>query len=124
MRMHTSVRRQYTRHDVDLHVQIWIADSHQEQVSPIAGAMIPGRMTNVSVGGAHVIVPTFLPRATRIELEIPPGGRFPAGRTQAVVMKLEMVDREPRYGLGLRFEDDDSPLIRALHEMDTTEATS
>lgn len=121
MTIHTNPRRQYTRHEVDLRVQLWIAESHLGQVSPISGAMIPGRMTNVSVGGTHVVVPTFLPRATRVELEMPAGGSLPPGRTKAVVMKVQMVDREPRYGLGLKFEDDDSPLIRTLHEMDAGE---
>jgi hypothetical protein len=121
MRMHTSHRRQYERREIDLRVSIWIAESHQEQVSPIAGMMIPGRMTNVSAGGAHVIVSTFLPRATRIELEIPAGGNLPAGRTRACVMKVQMADREPHYGLGLKFEEIDNPLIQALQELEPSE---
>lgn len=123
MRMHTSHRRQYERREIDLRVQLWIADSHQGQVAPIIGMMIPGRMTNVSVGGAHVIVSTFLPRATRVELEIPAGGQYPAGRTSACVMKVHMSDREPHYGLGLKFEEADGPLIQALHEIEASEET-
>ena len=124
MRMHTSHRRQYERREINLRVLLWITESHQAQVSPIAGMMIPARMTNVSMGGAHVVVSTYLPRATQIELEVPAGGQFPAGRLRACVMKVEMTDREPHYGLGLKFEEEDHPLIQAFRELDAVEEKS
>jgi len=34
-----------------------------------------------------------------------------------------MVDREPRYGLGLRFEDTDCELVRALRIAEEQEAS-
>ena len=112
--MHTTHRRQYERHTIDVRVQLAIRENHQEQVAPVGGLTIPGRMTNVSGGGAHVVVPTYLPRATEVDLEIPVGSKLPAGRVWARVMKVQMVDREPRYGLGLRFEDTGCELVRAL----------
>jgi len=112
--MHTKHRRQYERHTIDVRVQLVIRENHQVQVAPVGGLTIPGRMTNVSGGGAHVVVPTYLPRATEVDLEIPVGSKLPAGRVWARVMKVQMVDREPRYGLGLRFEDTDCELVRAL----------
>lgn len=120
--MHTTHRRQYERRTIDVRVQLVICEAYQEQVSPIAGASIPGRMTNVSGGGAHVVVPTYLPRATEVDLEIPVGSKLPAGRARARVMKIQMVDREPRYGLGLRFEDSDCELVRALQIVEEQEA--
>ena len=57
-------------------------------------------MTNISAGGALIVVPTYLPRGTQIELEIPTGTPVPAGRVTARVTKVQMVDREPRYGVG------------------------
>jgi hypothetical protein len=112
--MHTRHRRQYERHTIDVRVQLVIRENHQEQIAPVGGLTIPGRMTNVSGGGAHVVVPTYLPRATEVDLEIPVGSKLPAGRVWARVMKVQMVDREPRYGLGLRFEDTSCELVRAL----------
>jgi hypothetical protein len=79
-------------------------------------------MTNASGGGAYVVVPTYLPRNTEVELEIPVGSKLPAGRARARVMKIEMADREPRYGLGLRFEDTDCELAQALRAAEETEA--
>jgi hypothetical protein len=114
MRTHTKHRRQYERRTVDVRVQLVIRERHQDQVAPVGGLTIPGRMTNISGGGAHVVVPTFLPRATEVDLEIPIGMKLPAGRAWARVMKVRMVDREPRYGLGLRFEDTGCELVRAL----------
>ncbi len=80
----------------------------------MSGTTISGRMTNVSGGGAYVVVPTYLPRATEVEIEMPRGTELPAGQVHARVMIIQMVDREPRYGVGLRFEDDDSETVRAL----------
>jgi hypothetical protein len=121
--MHTTHRRQYERHAIDVPVQLMICESCQEQVVPVNGWAVPGRMTNVSGGGAYVVVPTYLPRATEIELEIPVGTKLPAGRARARVMKAEMVDREPRYGLGLRFEDTGCDLVRALLAAEEKEAS-
>jgi len=120
--MHTTHRRQYERHTIDVRVQLLIRESHQEQVAPVGGLTIPGRMTNVSGGGAHVVVPTYLPRATEVDLEIPVGSKLPAGRVRARVMKVHMVDREPRYGLGLRFEDTGCELVHALQAAEEQEA--
>jgi hypothetical protein len=114
MTMHTTHRRQYERYTIDVRVQLGIRENHQEQVAPVGGTIIPGRMTNVSGGGARVVVPTYLPRGTEVDLELPAGTTLPAGRVWARVMKVQMVDREPRYGLGLRFEDASCDLVRTL----------
>jgi hypothetical protein len=113
MTSHTAHRRQYQRLSTDLPVQVIIADSHGAQVAPIGGPSIPGQMTNISGGGAHVVVPIYLPRATEVELEVPVGSRLPAGRVRARVMLVRMIDREPRYGVGLRFEETDGDVVRA-----------
>ncbi|MBU0616746.1 MAG: PilZ domain-containing protein [Planctomycetes bacterium] len=116
--MHATHRRQYERRRIDVRVQLVIRENHQEQVAPVGGLTIPGRMTNVSGGGARVVVPTYLPRATEVDLEIPVGSELPAGRVWARVMKVQMVDREPRYGLGLYFEDTSCDLVRALRAVE------
>ncbi len=88
----------------------------------MSGTTFPACLTNISGGGAHVVVATFVPRTTLVELEIPPGNELPAGRARARVMKVQMVDREPRYGVGLRFEDDESEVVRALQAAEVEEA--
>lgn len=123
MRRHTAHRRQYERHAIDVRVQLVICESYREQVAPVTGPSVPGRMTNISGGGAHVIVPTYLPRGTEVDLEIPVGSKLPAGRARARMMTIQMVDREPRYGLGLRFEDTDCELVRALRIAEEQEAS-
>lgn len=84
----------------------------------MGGPALSGRMQNISAGGALVVVSTYLPRATQVELEIPAGTPVPAGRVTARVTKVQMVDREPRYGLGLRFEDNECELVQALRAWD------
>jgi hypothetical protein len=122
MAQHIAHRRQYERHTIDLRVELVVSEPHASQVSPVGGASIQGRMKNISGGGALVVVPTYLPRATQVELEIPPGSAVPAGRLAACVTKVQMVDREPRYGLGLRFEDTECDLVRALQAWGGEEA--
>jgi hypothetical protein len=107
-------QRQYQRRSIDVRVQLIICDRYREQVAPINGTSVPGWMTNISGGGAHVVVPTYLPRSTEVELEIPVGTKLPAGRVRSRIMKVEMVTREPHYGLGLRFEDTECEAVRAL----------
>jgi hypothetical protein len=121
MKTHTTHRRQYERHSIDVRVQLVICDSYQAQVSPVGGLSIPGRMKNISGGGAFVVVPTYLPRSTQVELEIPIGATLPAGRVRSRVMKVRMVDREPRYGLGLRFEDTECEIVRSVRAAETEE---
>lgn len=110
----TTLRRQYQRRNVDLRVQLVIHDGFLTQVTPVSGRAIPGRMTDISGGGAYVVAPTFLPRAVQLDLEIPATASLPGGAVRARVMKVQMVDREPRYGVGLRFEDPDCPVVQAL----------
>jgi hypothetical protein len=111
-------RRQYERHAIDVRVQLVISDGHLTQVSPMAGPALTARMKNISAGGALIVVPTYLPRGTQIELEIPTGSAVPAGRVTARVTKVQMVDREPHYGVGLRFEDAKCALVQALRAWD------
>lgn len=110
--------RQYERHAIDVRVQLVIADGHLAQVSPMAGATLSAHMKNISAGGALIVVPTYLPRGTELELEVPAGSAVPAGRATARVTKVQMVDREPRYGVGLRFEDAECSLVQALRVWD------
>jgi len=114
MKAHTAHRRQYERRTIDVRVQLVIDEAYLAQVSPVSGESIPGRMTNISGGGAYVIVPTYVPRSVQVELEIPVGAKLPAGRVRSRVMKVRMVDREPRFGLGLRFEDTEGDIVRAV----------
>jgi hypothetical protein len=114
MPRHIDHRRQYERRSVDVQVQLVIADAHLDQVTPTGGPALPGRMRNISAGGALVVVSTYLPRSTQLELEIPAATPVPAGRALVRVMSIQMVDREPHYTLGLRFEDSESELVGAL----------
>ena len=61
-----------------------------------------------------MVVPTYLPRATEVDLEIPVGPKLPAGRVRWRIMKVEMANPEPHYGLGRRFEDTECEVVRAL----------
>jgi hypothetical protein len=121
MTQHIAHRRQYERHNIDVRVELLISEEHSSQVSPLGGRAIQGHMKNVSAGGALIVVPTYLPRATQVQLEIPPGSSVPAGRVTARVAKVQMVDREPHYSLGLRFEDAECELVRALRVWDGQE---
>jgi len=106
--------RQRVRRSVDLRVQLTICEDSLAQVSPVAGRSLPARLTDVSAGGAGVVAPTYLPRAGYVMVEIPTTGNIPAGTARARVMSVDMLDREPHYHLGLRFEDHDNGLIRRL----------
>ena len=122
MASHITHRRQYKRRSSDVRVQLVISEDCRTQVSPLNGPSISGRMKDVSGDGAYVVVSTYLPRAVRVELEIPPGTEVPAGCVLARVMKVRMVDREPRYGVGLQFEDADSEIVQALRSAEEGEA--
>ena len=121
MTLHTAHRRQYDRRPTDVRVQLVICQSYLAQVAPVSGPSVPGRLTNISGGGAHVVVPTYLPRSTQVELEIPASPGLPAGSVRARVMSIRMVDREPHYGVGLRFEDPECEAVRALRAAEEQE---
>ncbi len=106
--------RQFARFDVDVEVHLTICDSSAEQVAPINGVRLSGRMTNISGGGSYLVFPMFLPRETLVDLEVPEIDDMPAGMVRARVVKVRMIDRDPSYGVGLRFEDDDSPVVQFL----------
>ena len=114
MPAHVAHRRQYERRVVDIAVQLEIGESCRGQVAPLNGSIVPGRLTNISGGGAYAVVSTFLPRGAAVTLELPPGTELPAGRVPCSVVKTAMVDREPHYGVGLRFEDTECEVVRAL----------
>ncbi len=118
MNQHIAHRRQYERHSLDIQVELVVAEAHADQVIPLSGRSIPGRMKNLSAGGALLVVPTFLPRAAQVELVISTGTPVPAGRIAARVAKVQMIDREPHYGLGLHFDEADSEVLRALRTWD------
>ena len=122
MTLSNTKRRQYARRSIDVGVQLTLSEACLSQISPVSGRRIAARMMDVSGGGAYVVVPTYLPRATQVELEIPPGSGLPSGQAPCRVMKIRMVDRDPRYGLGLRFEDTDCDLVKALQAADAEEA--
>jgi c-di-GMP-binding flagellar brake protein YcgR len=122
MTLHTAYRRQHKRRSIDVRVQLVISQTHLAQVAPVNGAAVAGRLTNVSGGGAHAVVATYLPRGTQVDVEIPAEAKLPAGRLRARVMTVRMVDREPRYGVGLRFEDPESELAQALQAAEEEEA--
>jgi c-di-GMP-binding flagellar brake protein YcgR len=122
MPVHVTHRRQYERRDIDVRVALTVAETCCAQVTPTAGPTLTGRMTNISAGGAHVIVSTYLPRAVQVELELPTQGDIPAGRIPCRVMSVRMVDQEPRYGVGLRFEDPGNPVVQALQQAERENA--
>ena len=109
------LNRQFARFDVDVEVHLTICDSSAEQVVPINGGRLSGRMTNISGGGSYIVFPMFLPRETLVVLEVPEIDDMPAGMVRARVVMVRMIDRDPSYGVGLRFEDDDSPVVQFLH---------
>lgn len=106
--------RQYTRHSLDLGVQITVSEQSAPQVTPITGHRLGARLRDLSGGGARIIVLTYLPRAALIELETPALGDLAPQKTSAQVMSVEMIDREPRYALGLRFLTDQSEVVNQL----------
>lgn len=108
--------RQFARFDVDIEVQLAICDSCAEQVAPINGTRLSGRLTNISGGGAYLVLPTFLPRETLIDLDVPAVEDIPAGTVRVRVIKVTMLDREPTFGVGLRFEDETSPVVLHLQQ--------
>lgn len=122
MTQHIAHRRQYERRACDVPVQLTVVESGRAQVAPLAGPTVAGRLTDLSSGGAHVIVPTYLPRALHVELEVPPNETLPGGRVHCRIMTIRMVDREPRYGIGLRFEESDGEYARALRAAEEQEA--
>jgi hypothetical protein len=107
-------RRQYERRVVDIVIQMTVGEECGGQVAPLNGPTFPGRLTDISGGGAYAVAPTFLPRGTRVALDLPPNTPLPAGRVWCSVVKTAMVDREPRYGVGLSFEDTECEVVRAL----------
>jgi hypothetical protein len=109
-------RRQYERRAVDIVIQMTIGEECSGQVAPLHGSTFAGRLTDISGGGAYAVSPTFLPRGTRVALDLPPGTPVPAGRVWCSVVKTAMVDREPRFGVGLRFEDTECEVVRTLRD--------
>jgi hypothetical protein len=109
----TDILRGSVRRSIDAPARIEVTDASAAQVMPIHGTSIPGRMLDISAGGAQVLVQTFLPRATRVTFEL--AGAAAGGRKIAArVMRVQMVDREPRYGLGLRFDEPQEELARLV----------
>lgn len=108
----TDILRGSVRRTIDAPTRIAVVDAAALQVAPIHGATIAGRMTDISAGGAHVVVQTYLPRATRVTLELT--GTLQR-RVAARVMRIQMIDREPRYGVGLRFDEPQEGLAREVH---------
>ena len=106
--------RQFARFDVDVEVHLTIRDECAEQVAPINGGRLSGRLMNISGGGSYIMFPIFLPRETLVDLEVPAIDDMPAGIVRARVVKVRMIDRDASYGVGLRFEDDDSPVVQFL----------
>ena len=106
--------RQFARFDVEIEVYLSICDESVEQVAPINGRQLTGCLTNLSAGGAYATIATFLPRETLVVMKLPRIDEIPAGSVRSRVVKVRMVDREPTYGIGLRFEDPDSPVVRYL----------
>lgn len=109
-------RRQYARQQIDIRVRLAILPDDAEQVALVGGRALSAQMTDISPGGAHLVVNTFLPRAARLELEIPPNDASPSGKAVARIMAVRMLNREPQYGLGLRFESADEELVAQLRE--------
>ncbi|MEW6253222.1 MAG: PilZ domain-containing protein [Planctomycetota bacterium] len=131
MSLRVAHRRQFERHSVDVPAQLVIAAESQGQITFQGAAAVAARITDISGGGAHVITTTFVPRTAQVLLEIPPGAAgtaagptVPAGRIRCRVIAVQMLDAEPRYGLGLRFEDTDASAVQALRgaELEEPEA--
>ncbi|MGE0481904.1 MAG: PilZ domain-containing protein [Phycisphaerae bacterium] len=112
--------RQYGRREIDLSVRVVVAPESAAQVALASGGALEARMTDISGGGARVLVSTFLPRATCVELNIPDNAWVPAGAVRARVVASTMTHRAPSYALGLRFEDPANPVVVQLRESEST----
>lgn len=111
--------RQYGRREIDVSVSVVIAPESAAQVALLAGGALDARMTDISGGGARVVVATFLPRAACVELNIPDNPAVPAGTVRARVVTTTMLNRAPSYALGLRFEDATNSLVAQLRDAET-----
>ncbi|MGD8451491.1 MAG: ATPase, T2SS/T4P/T4SS family [Phycisphaerae bacterium] len=98
--------RQYARHAIDLGVDVIVHEDVARQVAPISGHTLRARLVDVSGGGAGLIISTYLPRATRITVTTPAVGKLPPETLPGQVLSVRMIDREPRYAIGVRFADD------------------
>ena len=106
--------RQYTRHSVDLDVTIAIAEESATQVTPINGLKLRAQLLDLSGGGARLVLPTYLPRATAVDLELPALGGVSAQKLGGQVVMTRMIDREPRFSVGVRFAGDHGEVVDAI----------
>ena len=113
------VGRQYQRHSIDRPVSITVADEMLTQVDLVQSSEIAGRIGDISVGGMRAIVPVFLPRGARIELSVSEPPALANRPVAAQVVRVEMIDREPHYALGLRFESPQPEWAEAMEARPT-----
>jgi len=98
-------RRQFVRRPVDFWAQAVIHEDCLRQVNPVGGPRIAAHLRDISLGGTFAVVPTYLPRGTRVRVEFAANEHVPAGSIDARVVSVRMTDHEPHYGLGLQFDD-------------------
>ncbi len=107
-------KRQFVRVRVDLRVHVTLDEATREQVVPINGPVLPGRLVDLSAGGCQVVVPTYVPRGAMLSVDFP-ADRLPmAISIPSRVMNTRMVTREPSYALGIRFEDPEDKVFLLL----------
>ena len=111
------VNRQHERHAADITIELILLPQSREQVAPTGGKSMAGHVTDLSEGGAGVVTQTFLPRGTQVEFRVPGDGDTSTEGLAARVMRVSMVDREPHYAVGLRFEDPDKDTLGRLSEL-------
>lgn len=117
--------RRYQRRACDLPCTVSIEGPSREAVQPARSlwptGQIPGRIKDLSPGGAGIRLPIFLPKRTLIRLRVAaPGASIThAGEiddllfeTLCRVQRIEMIDRTPGYEIGVAFErSDGTPAI-------------
>jgi hypothetical protein len=113
-----AVVRQHERVSCRIGAAVRVAPIHEPFV-PIArgvkegpdGAGVPATIVDISRGGLGIETTIFLPKSARVEVSLP-GMEVGAETARVVlvgtVMRITMINRTPRYYLGLAFVGEDA----------------
>lgn len=89
-----------------------IAESSVAQVRMSPAAMnrhgrVDGTLTDISGGGAGLVIPEYVPQWCRVTLAIheEAGSSEALVRASGAVRRVQMLDRRPSYLVGVGFED-------------------
>lgn len=67
-----------------------------------AHGSLPATIVDLSPGGVSILVDLFLPRGSMLVIEVPPISGSRTARFTGQVRNVSMLDRTPRYKVGLR----------------------